>query len=374
MITISPTPAICARRLIQSFLIGVYSVLCAIAAFGAQPNYVVVDLTATSGGAIGTKSNPANVLNATRATWWTGIAPIDLHPAWLLGSRESKSAIQGSDSNLQVGWGMGVNTRMQLAPIVWHGTAQSAAFLAVPFTTYAAQGLGTDGVQIVGFATTRNGQNGGLDHALIWNATNGMAIDLGTGGNGAQALAVARGQQAGFTTRSSGRVATIWSGTAESQIVLHPRNGAITSEIMGTNGIRQVGFCSFDTEVADEATRARITKRVNKAYVWDATVASARSIHPASFTQSYATSINGSSIVGYAYKGYESGILATYRAILWNSRLQPIDLNAFLPADFIGAIANSIDAEGTIAGTIFTQDGTRHAALWIPEGKLESRK
>jgi hypothetical protein len=371
MITKSPTLSTRARRLIQSFLIGSCAVLCATAAFGAQRNYLVIDLAAPSGGAT---SNPASVLDAMRATLWTGIAPINLHPTWLLGSRESKSAIQGSVSNLQVGWGMGLNTRMQLAPIAWHGTAQSAAFLAVPFTTYGAQALGTDGVQIVGFATAHDGHKGSLDHALIWNATNGMAIDLGSGGNGAQALCVARGQQAGFTTRRSGRVATIWSGTTESKIVLHPNNHAITSEIMATNGLRQVGFCGFDVQTVDGTTNQRATKRINRAYVWDATAASARSIHPDGFTQSVATGISGSSIVGRAYNGYESENLATYHAILWNSKLQAIDLNAFLPDGFIGAMANSIDAKGTITGNIFTEDGTRHAALWIPEGKLESRK
>ena len=43
-----------------------------------------------------------------------------------------------------------------------------------------------------------------------------------------------------------------------------------------------------------------------------------------------------------------------------------MDLNVFLPAGFTGAMADSIDAEGTIAGTIFTADGVRHAAVWIP--------
>ena len=190
--------------------------------------------------------------------------------------------------------------------------------------------------------------------------------NLGAGGNGAQALCVAHGQQAGFTTRSSGPVATIWAGTAASQIVLHPNNDAVVSEILATNGLRQVGFCGFDSQVIDKATHGSLTKRINKAFVWDATVASARSIHPAGFQQSYATSINGSSVVGYAYNDDEEETTGRYHAILWNSSLQPMDLNVFLPAGFTGAMANSIDAEGTIAGTIFTADGVRHAAVWIP--------
>jgi hypothetical protein len=365
MINRCPTPATRSQRFIQSFLIGSCAVLCATAVFGAQANYVVIDLTATSGGVAGEASN---------ATWWTGIAPIDLHPTWLLGAAESKSAVQGFAGNLQVGWGMGLNTRMQSAPIVWHGTARSAAFLAVPFTSYGAQALATDGVQIVGFAKARNGRNGGLDHALIWNAINGTVVDLGSGENGAQALCVARGQQAGFTIRTSEPVATIWAGSAATRIILHPAHGAITSQILSTTGLRQVGFCGFDVQTADEVTHQRTSKRINKAYVWDATVGSARSIHPSRFTQSFATGINGSSIVGCAYDGDKPDNVATWHAILWNSKLEAIDLNAFLPDGLTGAMANSVDAKGNITGSIFTEDGTKHTALWIPQGNLESRK
>ena len=314
----------------------------------------------------GTTSDSANFLDPTRAALWTGNGLIDLHPALLGGPADTKSAVQGFSGNLQVGWGIGPNTGMQSAPIAWRGTAQSATFLPVPFSTYGAQALATDGVQIVGFAGALNGGNGGPYHALVWNAATGAVTDLGAGGNGAQALSVAHGQQAGFTTRSSGPVATIWAGTSASQIVLHPNNDAVASEVLATNGLRQVGFCGFDIRVVDEGAHGNHTKRINNAFVWDATAASARSIHPAGFLQSYATSINGSSIVGYAYNGYGLGTVPTYHAILWNSSLQPIDLNAFLPDGFTGAMANSIDAEGTIAGTIFTADGLRHAALWIP--------
>ena len=364
--------------LVKAFIVGGCVALCAASAFAAQPNYVLVDLTATQGcgdayaasggAAAGTVSTSANFLDATRATLWTGNSFVDLHPLTLLGGpANTKSSVQSFSGNLQVGWGIGPNTRMQSMPIAWHGKARSAAVLALPFTACAAQAVATDGVQIVGFARTRDGSP---YHALVWNATTGAVTNLGAGGNGAQALCVAHGQQAGFTTRSSGPVATIWAGTASSQIVLHPNNDAVVSEILATNGLRQAGFCGFDSQVIDKATHSSLTKRINKAFVWDATVASARSIHPAGFQQSYATSINGSSIVGYAYNDDEEETTERYHAILWNSSLQPMDLNVFLPPGFTGAMANSIDAEGTIAGTIFTADGVRHAAVWIPKERF----
>jgi hypothetical protein len=49
-----------------------------------------------------------------------------------------------------------------------------------------------------------------------------------------------------------------------------------------------------------------------------------------------------------------------------------MDLNVFLPASFTGAMANSVDAEGTIAGTMFAADGRRHAAVWIPTKAFRS--
>ena len=359
--------------LVRALIVGGCVALCAASVFAAQPNYVLIDLTSTTGygdayaasggAAAGTVSTSANFLDATRATLWTGTSLIDLHPLTLLGSANTKSSVQGFSGNLQVGWGIGPNTRMQFVPIAWHGKARSAAILTLPFTACAAQAVATDGVQIVGFAGTRNGSP---FHALVWNARTGAVTNLGVGGNGAQALCVAHGQQAGFTTRSSGPVATIWAGTASSQIVLHPNNDAVVSEILATNGLRQAGFCGFDSQVIDKATHSSLTKRINKAFVWDATVAGARSIHPAVFQQSYATSINGSSIVGYAYNDDEEETTERYHALLWNSSLQLMDLNVFLPPGFTGAMANSIDAEGTIAGTIFTTDGVRHAAVWIP--------
>jgi hypothetical protein len=353
--------------LVRAFFSGGCVVLCATAAFAGQPDYLVVDLTAKCSETMGTTSNWANYRDPTHPVLWTGNNCVDLHPAALLGNGPDATAtIQGHAGNLRVGWGMGLNTGMRSAPIVWHGAAGSAAFLAVPFTTYGAQALGTDGMQIVGSAAAFNGHDGGPYHALVWNVKTSTVIDLGAGGNGAEALSVARGQQAGFTTRFSGPVATIWAGTAASQIVLHPDNGAVTSQLFATNGLRQAGFCGFDMEVVNEATYGRTTKRINKAFVWDATAASARSIHPAGFRQSYATGMNASSIVGYAYDGYDLGTVANYHAILWNSSLQPIDLNAFLPHGFTGAKADSIDAEGTIAGTIFTANGVRHAAVWTP--------
>ena len=70
-----------AKFLVKAFIVGGCVALCAASAFATQPNYVVVDLTATKGcgdayaasggAAAGTMSTSANFLDATRATLWT---------------------------------------------------------------------------------------------------------------------------------------------------------------------------------------------------------------------------------------------------------------------------------------------------------------
>jgi hypothetical protein len=364
------------NTLTKSILGGGTAALCAASPLTAQTSYTVVDLTAAgsygianaAGGGLagGYTSLSPSPLDSSRAALWTGTGLVDLHPALLGDPANSTSTVQGISGNLQVGWGIGPNTGGQAAALFWHNTAKSAKILVTPFDTYGAQALATDGVQVVGLAgfRNRNGSGGPL-HAVVWNAKSGVGTDLGDGGGGAEALGVAGGQQVGYGTQSSGPVATIWSGSSRSQVVIHPKN-AVSSELFATNGTRQAGFTGYDIKVVDEAHKGRTIKRVNYATIWNGTTASAQVIHPAAFTQSYAAGVVGSVIVGYAYNGYDLGSVASYHAILWNANLQPIDLNTYLPAGFTGGMANSIDAQGNIAGTIFTADGLRHAAMWIP--------
>ena len=77
--------------------------------------------------------------------------------------------------------------------------------------------------------------------------------------------------------------------------------------------------------------------------------------------------MNSSVIVGYGFDGKGLGTPSTYHAMVWNAAtLQSTDLNAFLPASYTGAMANAVDAQGVIAGQIFTASGQSHAAIWLP--------
>lgn len=377
---IIPSPARLARTLhrsmSQGLLLGGLAVLAVTASLQAQATYTFIDLSAAgaygaanaaSGGqAAGfTATSPTQV--PSRAALWTGDGLTDLHPTTLAGdSTTARSFISGFSGNLQVGTVFGPNTANRYAATAWNDTAASARLLTVPFAAFASQALATDGVQIVGYATglNRDGTATGATHAVVWDVATGTGVDLGDAGNGAQALGVGGGIQAGYTFRSSGAVATIWRGSAKSQLVIHPKN-AVVSLLYGTDGVRQVGIAGFDLKAPGETNKGGTTKRYNYASVWSGTDLSWINIHPYSFTQSYATAVKGSYIVGYAVPGTGVGSTATYHALVWDGALQVTDLNAYLPAGFTGAIASAVDENGNIAGSIYTPDGQRHAAFWM---------
>ncbi|MBL0311145.1 MAG: hypothetical protein IPP78_00240 [Holophagaceae bacterium] len=350
----------------------------------AQGTYTAIDLTpagygvanaATNGMAAGLTSTSPLAFSG-RAALWTNSGLVDLHPALLdnpaLGLT-GRSTITGSAVNLQVGWGAGSVTGNRSAAMAWRDTPESATILSLPFASSSSQAVKTDGVQIVGFANPyiKDGTTIGPTRAIVWDAATGTAVDLGDGGNGAQALGVGGGQQVGYVFRG-GINAALWTGSDKSLLVIHPKNAA-ASQANGTDGIRQVGWAGYDVRVRSEAAKGSHDARFNYATVWTGTVASATTIHPypinnptTSFSHSYATAVNGQTIVGYAGDQTAIGTPAYNHAIVWDGSLNSIDLNAFLPAGFVGSQAFSVDAQGNIAGVMSTADGQRHAVLWVP--------
>lgn len=347
---------------------------------GAATSYTVVDL---SGAALGSANAIAGGLasgyagpigQVTHATVWTASGSIDVHPAGL-GGAGSRSAIQGAAAGVQVGTVSGVATSNRQLPVAWNGTVASARLLPIPFTHFGGRAIATDGVQIVGTATGLNEEDGvvGLTHALLWDAASGTAVDLGDGGNGAVAFGVGGGKQVGYVIKGNANAA-VWSGTSRSLVVIHPKN-AVTSVASATDGVRQVGYAGYDVRVRREAAKGNKDARVNYATLWTGTAASAVNIHPYQavnsptiFTQSYAAAIIGDVVVGHATDGALSTSSPAYNhAVVWNvATFEVVDLNAFLPAGFVGSIAYAVDAAGTIAGQMLDANGNRRACLWVP--------
>jgi hypothetical protein len=376
------------RNTSRTWVAGLGFVLALIVALpaSAQSSYAAVDLTpsgyglarAMGGGvAAGYTSGTATAIPG-RAAVWTGASLLDFHPALLddpANNLVGRSAINGFLGDLQVGWGAGSSTSYHATAMLWRGTPASAALLSVPFAAWSSQAVKTDGVQIVGFATpfTKDGTTIGPVRAMVWDAATGTAVDLGDGGNGAEALDVARGLQVGYVMRNAPNAA-IWNGSAKSLIVVHPKN-AVGSRIDGTDGLRQVGWASYQVRVRTEAPRGN--KDVLRAYatVWTGgNINTAAIIHPypvnnttINFTQSFATAVSGPTIVGYAVdESVGIGTPAYFHAIVWDASFRALDLNAYLPAGFVGSQAFSVDELGNIAGVMTAADGSRHAVQWVP--------
>lgn len=303
---------------------------------------------------------------ATRATLWNGADPVDLHPAFLDSDTvKGRSTVQGSAQNLQVGWGAGPGTGGRPAPLMWRDSAESATPLSIPFANVGGQALGTDGYQIVGYGTPliKDGTTVGPVHGLVWDAASGAAVDLG---EGAQALGVGGGQQVGFIVKGA-QNAALWSGSAKSLINLHPKD-AVLSVAYGTDGLRHVGSASYDVRVRAEAAKGNKDKRFTYATVWTSnSAAGALNIHPYTLgmTHSYAMAANGQWIAGYAADETKLGTPAYFHAIVWDADYWPVDLNAYLPAGYVGARALAVDRDGNVAGVAVASGGQSAPMLWV---------
>lgn len=342
----------------------------------AQTTYTAIDLTPTAGwafarGADGIVSGLAGATSSTtHATLWGADGALDVHPAFVTDAATGtggRSVINGAGGGLQVGSAAGPGSANRLVPTVWRGDAASATALSIPFVNNGGEALATDGVQVAGWSSAldRDGTAIGPNHAMVWDAASGAAIDLGDGGNGARANGVANGQQVGFVVKNLA-VAAAWASSARSLVTMNP-SGAVTSVANATDGARQVGYAGYDVRVRQEAAKGNKTQRFTYATMWNGTAASAVNIHPVSgntlvtFTNSYALGMSRTQIAGYATEA--SGVS---HAIVWNADLTAIDLNAFVPAGFTAAQAYAVDANGVIAGVMVDAAGRRHAVAWVP--------
>jgi hypothetical protein len=348
-------------------------------------SYTLVDLTPNAGNGVATGisagvaagySATAIFSSLTHALLWDGTGATDLHPTAFdlpASGTPGRSSVLDINGNLQVGWAAGSSTGNRTIPMAWRGSADTATTLAIPFTNYGGQATATDGTQIAGYAIPSNsdGTAQGPARGIVWDAASGAPVDLGDGGNGAMVYGVGGGQQVGYVIKKQASAA-LWRGTEKSLVVLHP-TGAITSVANDTDGTRQVGYAGYDVRVRQEAAKGNKTARFNYAMVWNGTAASATSIHPypvnslpgINLSQSYALGVNGSWIVGYAGDQTKFGSPAYSHAIVWDAEYQSTDLNAYLPAGFVGAQATSVDANGNVSGFMAKSDGTRHAVVWL---------
>ncbi|MCA9279955.1 MAG: hypothetical protein H6815_12700 [Phycisphaeraceae bacterium] len=282
-----------------------------------------------------------------RAILWSGSAAswIDLSPP---GSSWSRAvAVSGGQ---QVGSATIGNTRAGL----WNGTAASWVDLhptATTGTINAYSGaIATSGGQQVGFVAIRKaGAPGisGVPHASLWSGSAESWVDLHpAGADASAAYGISGGQQAGLVALGGVVRASLWSGTAESWVDLNPTNSTWSRAEAISDG-QQAGWV-----VVDDVTRASL---------WSGSAESWVDLNPESSTLSRAYATNGEHQAGYVE------VAGVFRASLWSGTAASwIDLHAFLPVEFSSSQARGISNDGvtlSVVGFGFNSVTQREEAL-----------
>ena len=284
---------------------------------------------------------------ADRALMWSGTAGsvVDLTPSGF-----TKCAAQGISGTRQVGYGSGTPTGSNYHALLWSGTAESVVDLN-PSGYSASYALGISGNQQVGNGFGPLGQG-----ALLWFGTAESAVDLNPiGFTGSHGLGISGSQQVGRgygPSTENNYHALLWTGSAESVVDLNPA-GFTATFAQGTSGSQQAGYGY------GSATSYGI-----HALLWSGTAESYVDLNPSGFTSSHANAASGNQQVGDG--AGPTGI----HALLWSGTAEShVDLHDFLPPGYNTSYAQSIDANGNIAGlALDTETGQAHAVLWTISG------
>ena len=343
--------------------------------------YTVVDLGPTGTTSFGngagagqqvgfTAANSTTTITGTnQAALWSGDATtlVSLHPATATTSQANAAA-----NGQQVG-------SVDSDAVLWNGTADSAVVLTpLGFVTAQAFGIG-DGQQVgCGNSLVRAGKGTlqpGPNHALLWQGTAASAVDLNTssGFDSSCAFGVSAGKQIGTGVKGPNSLAILWSGTGKSVISLHPDKGFLQSGGTAISGAQQVGFGLTAAFVEPGVERLPISRF--HALLWTGNKATVADLHPVGgpFKDTQALGVGAGKQVGVGFDSQNGGSLQT--ALVWSgSAASVVNLNQFLPPNFVGARATSIDpVTGIITGSATTDQldpSAWHAVNWVPVAPL----
>jgi hypothetical protein len=350
---------------------------------------------------------PTGVLSGLIARGdWTYV---NLHPAGV----QNSSALFGVADGQQVGY-VGRNEDGLATAAVWSGTAASYISLNPPDTFSQAYGV-SQGKQVgqLFFFPEGNGQ------AVIWSGAANSYVDLQPAGTDSSEVRGIRGsQQVGWvvpvaTPELHLPHASLWSGTAASWVDLNPA-GAIRSVAYGLDGNQQVGFTELfgshdhaslwtgaaaswvDLEPAPTSgvfpiigsvanavyggqqvgtvTYNVLGLEVDHAGYWNGTAESWVDLNPDTST------IYSASWANATFDGYQVGqstaqfcdplACGNASAAFWHgTRESWVDLESFLPANYIGSNAFGVWTDGhtiQVAGAAYNSTlGRSEAILWI---------
>lgn len=240
--------------------------------------------------------------------------------------------VYGAGGSTQVGY-QSVNQSGEQA-VMWNGSAGTRTVLA----PVQSQAYGAGGNQQVGIV-----YNFGNPQASLWTGSSQSRVNLHpAGASQSSAVATTGSQQVGAARINGVNHAALWSGTAASFVDLAPNATADSQANVAIPG-RQGGQV-----------------RVNDAYhaaIWSGTAASMVDLHPASAgaTSSFVTGLTSTQQFGNVYFGNLP------QASMWSgSAASWVSLNP------VGATYSEINAamEGFQIGRVSTPEYISRAAIW----------
>ncbi|MGC4047788.1 MAG: hypothetical protein QM758_28675 [Armatimonas sp.] len=171
-------------------------------------------------------------------------------------------------------------------------------------------------------------------HALVWNSSPNVMVDMGPG----EVRALEADVQIGFTGTESmpSERAVLWRGSEASRVELHPA-GYSSSHAVGGDATIQVG-------------RARTIAGDSHAMLWRGTAASAVDLHSAAYSLTRAYGGNATTQVG------NGRLNSVEHALLWHGTPESL-------VDMGPGIAWAVSGD-TQVGQGVVSGGMTHALLW----------
>ncbi len=231
--------------------------------------------------------------------------------------------------------------------LLWSGPVGSFVDLHNLYTWSYCTGV--QGGQQVGFGE-RPVYTVTTQHAMMWNGAAATAVDLHPAAYAySKAMGVAYGQQVGYASTfhyplgdyvgyQPGSHALMWTGTAASVVDLHPV-GYDASQALATNGIQQGGWAYIALTPTQHAM------------IWSGSATNFLDMHPAGFNDSRITAMTADKQVGDGWIGPIGQPGSVRHALVWSGTADSVvDLNQYLPAGYMHAVATGIDVNGNVVG------------------------
>jgi hypothetical protein len=291
----------------------------------------------------------AGVWSGTAGSW------LNLHPT---GAMHSVAYAAGGGQEVGVAFMALAGGYWLEHASLWSGTAQSWVDLH-PAQCEISRAYATDGTRQVGAA----GSPPGMTHASLWSGTAESWVDLhpyDSGWGYSCAYGICGNQVVGDIT-GSGERAILWKVEPDgwSWLDLHPPKASISVAYDVSDG-QQVGSVDFAI-----VKGRRLQGYVRHASLWSGTAESWVDLHPKGYNQSEARGISHGYQAGSAQV---DSFFDIWHAGMWSGTPGSwVDLHAFLPTEYIDSEAQDIEVTDTdvwVVGYASNSMWQTRAVLW----------